>query len=179
MTLIIARKTITAVFGHNGFANHWRVSVQCDLFNETSNCSTNWFVPIYWESQTVCGTVAYFNLSTGNIQWHSYRVTCALRQEIFFRLLSTKTTEFEVKNSCKSADKVKQNIYCSYFVLFCFRVISYNAISVRNDLDKTVIVGGSNNAGGSPQSPEANGGSVVEPLTLWRILQFFPKNTYF
>jgi len=35
------------------------------------------------------------------------RVPCALRQEIFLRPLTTKTAEFEVKNSCKSAEEAK------------------------------------------------------------------------
>jgi len=35
------------------------------------------------------------------------RVPCALGQEIFLHPLSTKTTEFEVKNKCKSAEKAK------------------------------------------------------------------------
>jgi len=39
------------------------------------------------------------------------RVPCALGQEIFLRSLSTKTTKFEVKNSCKNLEDVK-------FVLF-------------------------------------------------------------
>jgi len=36
MTLIISRKTITAVFGTMALQTHWSISVQCDLFNETS-----------------------------------------------------------------------------------------------------------------------------------------------
>jgi len=44
------------------------------------------------------------------------RVSCALGQEIFLHPPSTKTTEFEVKNRCKKAEKQKQNIYSSYFV---------------------------------------------------------------
>jgi len=36
MTLIITTKTITAVFWHNGFATHWSISEQCDLFNEAN-----------------------------------------------------------------------------------------------------------------------------------------------
>jgi len=39
------------------------------------------------------------------------RVSCALGQEIFLRPLSTKTTEFEVKDSCKNLEDAK-------FVLF-------------------------------------------------------------
>jgi len=35
------------------------------------------------------------------------RVPCALGQEIFLHLLPTKTTEFEVKNSCKSLEDAK------------------------------------------------------------------------
>jgi len=35
------------------------------------------------------------------------RVPCALGQEIFLRPPSTKTTKFEVKNSCKSAEEAK------------------------------------------------------------------------
>jgi len=37
--------------------------------------------------------------------------TCAMGQQIFWRPLSTKTTEFEVKNSCKNLEDAK-------FVLF-------------------------------------------------------------
>jgi len=33
------------------------------------------------------------------------RLLCALAQEIFLRPLSTKITEFEVKNRCKSAEE--------------------------------------------------------------------------
>jgi len=46
------------------------------------------------------------------------RVPCALGQEIFLRLLSTKITEFEVKNRCKSVKEAKTEHYCSYFVFF-------------------------------------------------------------
>jgi len=35
------------------------------------------------------------------------RVPCALGQEIFLRPLSTKTTEFEVKNRCKVVNEAK------------------------------------------------------------------------
>jgi len=35
------------------------------------------------------------------------RVLCALGQEIFLRPLSTKTTEFEMKNRCKNAEEAK------------------------------------------------------------------------
>jgi len=35
------------------------------------------------------------------------RVPCALGQEIFLRPLPTKTTEFDVKNRCKSEDEAK------------------------------------------------------------------------
>jgi len=34
------------------------------------------------------------------------RVLCALGKEILLRLLSTKTTEFEVKNRCKNFEEV-------------------------------------------------------------------------
>jgi len=50
------------------------------------------------------------------------RLPCALGQEIFLHPPSTKTTEFEVKMGAKVRMKQKQNIYCSYFVLF-LRVI--------------------------------------------------------
>jgi len=59
-----------------------------------------------------------------------------------------------------------RTFYCSYFVLF-FRIIAFSA---RNELDKAVIEGGSNNAGiwgRNPQPPEA-------VFTV-----FFPKNTLF
>jgi len=48
------------------------------------------------------------------------RVHCALEQETFLRPLSTKPTEFEVKNTVgtKVRKKQKQNAFCSYFVLF-------------------------------------------------------------
>jgi len=35
------------------------------------------------------------------------RVPCALGQEIFLRLPSTKLSEFELKNRCKNAEEVK------------------------------------------------------------------------
>jgi len=35
------------------------------------------------------------------------RIPCALGQEIFLRSLSTKTTEFKVKNSCKNLEDAK------------------------------------------------------------------------
>jgi len=35
------------------------------------------------------------------------RVPCALGQEIFLRPPSTKVTEFELKNRCKSAEEAK------------------------------------------------------------------------
>jgi len=49
------------------------------------------------------------------------RVPCALGQEIFLRFLSTKTTEFEVKNKCKSAEEAKTEH--SAVILFFFREI--------------------------------------------------------
>jgi len=58
-------------------------------------------------------------------------------------------------------------------------------INTRNELDKVVIVGGSNNSGvwgRSPQPLDANGGSGADPLTLRRFLEFFfffRKNTHF
>jgi len=50
--------------------------------------------------------------------------------------------------------------------------------STREELDKVVIVDGSNNAvvlGRSLQPPEANGGLGADPPTLRRFLQFFPQ----
>jgi len=41
-----------------------------------------------------------------------------LGQEIFLRLLLTKTTEIEEKMGAKVRKEQKQNIYCSYFVPF-------------------------------------------------------------
>jgi len=46
------------------------------------------------------------------------RGPCALRQGIILRLLSTKTTEFEVKIGAKVRKKQKHIIYCSYFDTF-------------------------------------------------------------
>jgi len=43
----------------------------------------------------------------GNMISDVARVPCALGQEIFLRPLSTKTTEFEVKIGCKSADEAE------------------------------------------------------------------------
>jgi len=39
------------------------------------------------------------------------RITCALGQEIFLCPLSTKTTEFEVKNRSKSAGRIKNRTF--------------------------------------------------------------------
>jgi len=49
---------------------------------------------------------------------HQNNVTkiSALGQEIILRSMSTKSTEFEVKNRYKSVKEAKQNIYCSHFV---------------------------------------------------------------
>jgi len=71
--------------------------------------------------------------------------------------------------------KQKQNIYFSYFS----KVIKRILISTRNDLNKVVIVGRSNNAevsGQIPYLPEANKGSETEPPTLRRFWQFFFQN---
>jgi len=45
------------------------------------------------------------------------RVPCALGQEIFLRPLSTKTTEFEVKNRCKLEKKAEHllELFSSFF----------------------------------------------------------------
>jgi len=46
--------------------------------------------------------------SLGRMQYSSVaRVLCALGQEIFLRPSSTKLTEFELKNRCKSAEEAK------------------------------------------------------------------------
>jgi len=42
-----------------------------------------------------------------NIVSGGARAPCALGQEIFLRPPSTKLTEFEVKNMCKSAEEAK------------------------------------------------------------------------
>jgi len=49
------------------------------------------------------------------------RKPCALGQQIFLRLpppLLTRTTEFEVKNRCKSAEEAKAEHYYNYFFSF-------------------------------------------------------------
>jgi len=46
------------------------------------------------------------------------RVSCALGKEVFLRLLSTKTAEFEMKIGTKVRKKQKQNFKWSYFTLF-------------------------------------------------------------
>jgi len=38
-------------------------------------------------------------------------IPCALEQEMFLRPPSTKTTKFEVKNSCKSTEEAKAEHY--------------------------------------------------------------------
>jgi len=81
-------------------------------------------------------------LSTLLRHWLSHsgvaRAPCALGKEIFLRPLSTKTTEFEVKNRRKSAEAAK-------FVIF-FEDNKKHLVLEMN-FDKAVIVGGSNNAG--------------------------------
>jgi len=46
------------------------------------------------------------------------RVPCALAQEIFLCPLSTKLTEFEQKDRCKSAEEAKAKHCCSYLFHF-------------------------------------------------------------
>jgi len=46
------------------------------------------------------------------------REPCALGQEIFLRPLSTKTTEFEVKNRCKSVEEAKTEHLLNLFSSF-------------------------------------------------------------
>jgi len=43
------------------------------------------------------------------------KVSCALGQGIFLRPLSTKTTEFEVKNSCKNLEDAKLDMNLTKF----------------------------------------------------------------
>jgi len=97
-------------------------------------------------------------------------------QEIFLRPLSTKTTEFEVKNRCKSAEETKQDIYWSKLVLFEGNKPHFSA---RNEHDKLVIVGGSNNAESGGGAPSRRRQAGVRGRSPWRcgdFLQFFPKN---
>jgi len=63
------------------------------------------------------------------------RVPCALG--LFLRPLSTKTTEFEVKNNCKNLEDAK---------LFFFEGNKPHLVLEMN-FDKVVIACGSNNAG--------------------------------
>jgi len=46
------------------------------------------------------------------------RIPCALGQDIFLRPLSIKTTEFEVKNRCKSAEEAKPEQIFQLFYSF-------------------------------------------------------------
>jgi len=48
---------------------------------------------------------SYLDQEAANLSSGVPRVPCALRQEIFLRLPSTKLTEFELKNRCKSTEK--------------------------------------------------------------------------
>jgi len=50
------------------------------------------------------------------------RIPCALGQGIILRPLSTKSTEFEMKNRCKSAEEAKTEYLLQLFSSF-FRVI--------------------------------------------------------
>jgi len=71
------------------------------------------------------------------------RVPCALGQETFFRPPLTKTTEFEVKNRCKSAKEAKaEHLLLSFFFFF--------------ESKRSFLL-----FGRSPQPPKANGDAEV------------------
>jgi len=47
MTLIITKKNDHCRFWHNGFATRWNISVQRDLFNETSKLLFFWLLQCF------------------------------------------------------------------------------------------------------------------------------------
>jgi len=96
-------------------------------------------------------------LKPGGVSSGVDKVPCALGQEIFLRPRQQKLQSLKWKIGAKVWKKQKQNIYCSYFVPFYGYLSAFGA---KHELDKVVIVGGSNNAGvwaRIPQPPGANG----------------------
>jgi len=70
--------------------------------------------------------------------------------------------------------------YYSFYSNFLRILTTFGA--TRNELDKVVIVGGSNNAGVwrlSPQPPEVNGVLEAEPPTLRQFFTVFSKKYAF
>jgi len=72
-----------------------------------------------WES--IYGIMHFLHLASNSIIGivsGVARVSCALEQEIFLRPTSTKLTEFELKNWCKSPEEAKAELCCCYLFLF-------------------------------------------------------------
>jgi len=104
------------------------------------------------------------------------RVLYALGQETFLRSLSTKTTEFEVKKKCKSAEEAKAKQLLSVF----YSSFSGNKTHFALEINSTKLVipveSRSNNSGIWGQSPLPQ---EATPPTLRRFLQFFFKEFAF